>query len=103
MEVAVGHGWESYLSIFVKDAADGRYRPEAFPVNDRFRRDRDEKNSGVVNINLCLPVGPFRKQVPGALAPMLNPAAACGPGEALHPINYVMRSEPDTHVTLTLN
>ena len=69
MEVAVGDRWESFLSIFVKDAPDGRYRPEIFPVNDRFRRDRNEKNSGVVNVNVCIPVGPFKKQVPGALAP----------------------------------
>jgi hypothetical protein len=103
MEVAVGNRWESYLSIFVKDTADGQYRPEAFPVNDRFHKDRNEKYSGVVNVNVCMPVGPFRKQLPGALTPMLNPVVACESGEALHPINYVMRSEPDTHVVVTLN
>ncbi|MEJ8810541.1 hypothetical protein WKW77_05630 [Variovorax ureilyticus] len=102
-EVAVGSRWESLLSIFVKDAADGRYRPEAFPVNEKFDKDRSEKNSGVVNVNVCLPVGPFRRQLPGTLAPLVNPVAACGSGEAFHPINYVMRSGPDTHVVLTVN
>lgn len=102
-EVALGSRWESLLSIFVKDAADGRYRPEAFPVNDKFDKDTSEKTSGVANVNVCLPVGPFRRQLPGTLAPLLNPGVPCGAGEALHPLNYVMRSGPDTHVVLTVN
>lgn len=103
MDVDVGNQWESYLSIFVKDTAAGQYRPETFPVNDRFYRDRNEKSSGVVNVTACMPVGPFKKKLPGALAPMLNSAVACDPGEALHPVNYVMRGGPDTHVMVTLN
>jgi hypothetical protein len=103
MDVDVGNRWESYLSIFVKDTAGGRYRPETFPVNDRFSKDRNEKNSGVVDVTACMPVGPFKKKLPGALAPMLHSAAACDPGEALHPINYVMRGGPEMHVMVTLN
>jgi hypothetical protein len=103
MNVDMGARWESYLSIFIKDTAAGQYRPEIFPVNDRFYKDRDEKNSGVVNVTVCMPVGPFKKKLPGALAPMLNPAVACDPGEALHPVNYVMRAGPETHVMVTVN
>ncbi|CAN7761824.1 hypothetical protein LJR290_007123 [Variovorax sp. LjRoot290] len=103
MDVDVGNQWESYLSIFVKDTAAGQYRPETFPVNDRFYKDRNEKNSGVVDVTACMPVGPFKKKLPGALAPMLNSAVACDPGEALHPVNYVMRGGPQTHVVVTLN
>ncbi|MDN8618866.1 hypothetical protein [Variovorax ginsengisoli] len=103
VNVDVGDRWESYLSIFVKDTADGPYRPESFPVNDRFYRDRDEKNAGVVGVAVCMPVGPFRKKVPGTLAPLLKSATACGAGEALHPVNLVMRSGPETHVVVTLN
>ena len=103
MDVDVGNRWESYLSIFVKDTAAGQYRPEAFPVNDRFYEDATEKSSGVVNVTACMPVGPFKKKVPGALAPMLNSAVACDPGEAPHPVNFVMRGGPQTHVVVTLN
>ncbi len=103
MDVDVGNRWESYLSIFVKDTADGPYRPETFPVNNRFHEDTKEMNSGVVNVTACMPVGPFKKKLPGALAPMLNSAVSCDPGEALHPINYVMRGGPQTHVVVTLN
>ena len=103
MDVDVGHQWESYLSIFVKDTAAGQYRPETFPVNDRFYKDRNEKNSGVVNGTACMPAGPFKKKLPGALAPMLNSAVACDRGETLHPVNYVMRGGPQTHVVVTLN
>ncbi|MBO9512970.1 MAG: hypothetical protein J7549_02545 [Variovorax sp.] len=103
MDVDMGTGWESYLSIFIKDTASGPYRPETFQVNDRFYKDRDEKNSGVADVTVCLPVGPFKKKLPGALAAMLNPAGACGPGEALHPVNYVMRAGPETHVVVTVN
>jgi hypothetical protein len=103
MDVDVGSRWESYLSIFVKDTAAGQYRPETFPVNDRFYKDRNEKSSGVVNVSACMPVGAFKKKLPGALAPMLNSAVACDPGEALHPVNYVMRGGPQTHVVVTLN
>ena len=103
MDVDVGNQWEAYLSIFVKDTAAGQYRPETFPVNDRFYKDRNEKNSGVVNVTTCMPVGSFKKKLPGALAPMLNSAVACDPGEALYPVNYVMRGGPQTHVVVTLN
>ncbi|HET7836572.1 MAG TPA: hypothetical protein VFL43_12205 [Variovorax sp.] len=103
MEVDAGDRWESYLSIFVKDTADGRYRPESFPVNDRFYKYRDEKNSGVADVAVCMPVGPFTKKVPGTLAPLLKSEAACGAGEALHPVNLVMRSGPEIHVVVTLN
>ncbi|MDM0047621.1 hypothetical protein [Variovorax sp. J22R115] len=103
MNVDVGNRWESYLSIFVKDTADGQYRPETFPVHNRFYTDRNEMNSGVVNVTACMPVGPFEKKVPGTLAPVLNPVVACAPGEALHPVNYVMRGGPETHVMVTLN
>jgi len=103
MDVDVGNRWESYLSIFVKDTAEGQFRPEAFPVNDRFYKDRNQKNSGVVNVTACMPVGPFKKKLPGALAPMLSSAVACDSGEALHPVNYVMRGGPDTHIMVTLN
>ncbi|MGK6310186.1 hypothetical protein ACMGEZ_23525 [Variovorax sp. DT-64] len=81
----------------------GQYRPETLPVNDRFHNDRNEKNSGVANVTACMPVGSFNKKLPGALAPMLNSAVACGPGEALYPVNYVMRSGPSTHVVVTVN
>jgi len=50
-----------------------------------------------------LPVGPFKKKQPGALAPLLNPAIACDPGEALHPVNFLMRAGPETHVVVTVN
>ncbi|MGJ7506569.1 hypothetical protein [Variovorax sp. GT1P44] len=103
MDVDLGTRWESYLSIFVKDTPDGPYRPESFPVNDKFYKDRNEKNSGVVNVALCMPVGPFRRKLSGTLAPMLNPVVACDPGEALHPVNFVMRSGPETNVVVTLN
>ena len=103
MDVDVGNQWESYLSIFVKDTAAGQYRPETFPVNDRFYKDRNEKNSGVVNVTACMPAGPFKKKLPGALAPMLNSAVACDPGETPHPVNYVMRGGPQTNVVVTLN
>ena len=103
MDVDVGTRWESYLSIFVKETAEGRFRPETFPVNDRFSKDRNEMSSGVVNVTTCMPVGPFKKKLPGALAPMLNSVVACDPGEALHPVNYVVRSGPETHVMVTLN
>ena len=103
MNVDVGNQWESYLSIFVKDTAAGPYRPETFPVNDRFYKDRNEKNSGVVNVTACMPVGPFKKKLPGALAPMLHSEVACGPGETLYPVNYAMRSGPQTKVVVTLN
>lgn len=103
MNVDVGNQWESYLSIFVKDTAAGEYRPETFPVNDRFYKDMNEKNSGVVNVTACMPVESFKKRLPGALAPMLNSAVACGRGEALYPVNYVMRSGPQTNVVVTLN
>ena len=103
MDVEVGNQWESYLSIFVKDTAAGQYRSETFPVNDRFYKDRNEMNSGVVDVTACMPVGPFKKKLPGALAPMLNSAVACDPGEALHPVNYVMRGGPQTNVVVTLN
>ncbi|RZL87918.1 MAG: hypothetical protein EOP82_24745 [Variovorax sp.] len=102
MDVHVGNRWEFYLSIFVKDTATGPYRPETFPVNDRFYKDRNEKNSGVVNVTACMPTEPFRKKLPGAIAPMLNSPAACGPGEAPYPVNYVIRGEPGTHVQVTL-
>ena len=103
MDVDVGNQWESYLSIFVKDTAAGEYRPETFPVNDRFFKDRNEKNSGVANVTACMPIGSFKKKLPGALAPMLKSAAACDSGEALYPVNYVMRGGPHTHVVVTLN
>lgn len=103
MDVDVGRQWESYLSIFVKDTAAGQYRPETFPVNDRFYKDRDEKNSGVVDATACMPVGSFKKKRPGVLARMLNSAVACDPGEALYPVNFVMRGAPQTHVVVTLN
>jgi hypothetical protein len=102
MDVDVGTRWESYLSIFVKETAAGQYRPEAFPVNERFHKDRNEKNSGVVNASACMPAGPFKKKLPGALAPMLNSAVACDSGETPHPVNYVMRGGPQTHVVVTL-
>lgn len=103
MNVDLGTRWESYLSIFIKDKADGPYRAESFPVNDRFHKNSEEKNSGIVNVAVCMPVGAFKKELPGALAPLLNPAAACEPGEALHPVNYVMRAGPDTNVMVTVN
>ncbi|MDM0078843.1 hypothetical protein QTH90_30860 [Variovorax sp. J2P1-59] len=103
MDVDVGNRWESYLSIFVKDAAAGQYRPEIFPVNDWFYKDSDVKNSGVVNVTACMPVGPFKKKQPGALALVLNSAVACDPGEALHPVNFVIRGGPETYVMVTLN
>lgn len=103
MNVDVGNGWQTYLSIFVKDTAAGPYRPEIFPVNDKFYEDRDEKNSGVVNTSVCMPVGPFKKKLPGGLAPALNPTVPCAPGEALHSVNYIIRSGPETHVIITLN
>jgi hypothetical protein len=103
MDVDVGNQWESYLSIFVKDTAAEQYRPETFPVNDRFYKDRSEKNSGVVNVTACMPVGSFKKKLPGALAPKLNSAVACEPGEAQYPVNFVMRGGPQTHVVVTLN
>lgn len=105
MNVDMGTRWESYLSIFIKDTAAGQYRAEIFPVNDRFYEDRDEKNSGVANVTVCMPVGPFKKKLPGPLAPMLKAAVAvaCAPGEALHPVNYVMRAGPGTFVKLTVN
>jgi hypothetical protein len=103
MNVDMGSRWESYLSIFIKDSAAGQYRPEILPVNDRFYKDRSEKNSGVVDVAVCMPVGPFKKKLPGALAAVLNSAVACAPGEALHPVNYVMRAGPETHVMVTVN
>lgn len=102
-DVDLGNGWETYLSVFVKETAASPYRPEAFPVNESFYKDRNVKNSGVLNVATCMPVGAFKRKLPGRLAPLLNSAVPCAPGEALHPLNLVVRGAPDAEVVVTLN